>query len=80
MAAICMASKLGILPCPLQLVAGPVYIIHSFIHTFIAQNPVFMVIHSLTAEGIEFSVVTQRLTTRTREQRKARTESPYVKE
>jgi hypothetical protein len=52
--------------------AGPVYIIHSFIHTFIAQIPVFMVIHSLAAEGIEFSFVTQRLTARTR--------SPDVKE
>lgn len=52
--------------------AGPVYIIHSFIHTFIAQGPVFMAVHYLTAESVDRNVVVVRPTGRAREQTKRR--------
>jgi hypothetical protein len=60
--------------------AGPVYIIHSFIHTFIAQDPVFMAVHYLTAEIVECDIVTLRPTTRVREEAKRRMVNPDVKE
>jgi hypothetical protein len=60
--------------------AGPVYIIHSFIHTFIAQSPVFMAVHYLAAGSVEYDVVTLRPTTRARDETKRRTVKPDVKE
>jgi hypothetical protein len=57
--------------------AGSVYIIHSFIHTFIAQDPVFMAVHYFTAEIVECDMVTLR-PIRAREETKSRMVNPDV--